>query len=689
MGMTDTLLFADVLGATLNIVKVALGLGLVIFFHELGHFAVAKWCNVFVERFSIGFGPVLWSFKKGDTEYAISLVPFGGYVKMLGQDDMDPSQLSSEEIAQDPRSYSAKSVPQRMAIISAGVIMNVITGMLFYATAFGMGVKTNPPTIGTVWTGKPAWKAGLRPGDEVLSINGRDMEAYRDIQMAIALSSGDVTIVVRRNGKELPPITLTPDGRGTRRIIGIMPAIGTTLVEPPPGSPLQETIPGTPAARAKNPGFEPGDKIVQIDDVPIPDFATLQRVLAEKRDKAVVIEVRRAGSGETAKVHVDRNPFRTLGLTMEIGEIVAVKKGFPAERLTMQTDGKATKTTVALQPGDKITEVDGKPIGKDLNPLKLPDLFEQAARKHESVEIKVLRKDWGTDPRTLTVTFHKSDPVIPAWTEQPFVEDMPLSIPSLGVAFHLIPTVISVEKDSPAAKADITQQCRLTKMTLSLPEGKEDGMNKNKPVEIEFGKKDKQGNLMHNWAYAFWEMQSLATREVEITFVDKDGKEQTKQITPERAKDWFLPVRGIRPEATFIELQASGPIDALRLGVKRARDSIIDVYMTISSLFGGRVSPKELTGPIGIAKTAFKIAKQGFADLLLFLGFLSINLAVLNFLPIPVLDGGHMVFLTWEAVTGKKPSERVMIAATYVGLAFILGLMGLVIYLDVFVNWGR
>jgi regulator of sigma E protease len=74
---------------------------------------------------------------------------------------------------------------------------------------------------------------------------------------------------------------------------------------------------------------------------------------------------------------------------------------------------------------------------------------------------------------------------------------------------------------------------------------------------------------------------------------------------------------------------------------------------------------------------------------MLFLGFLSVNLAVLNFLPIPVLDGGHMVFLTWEAVTGKKPSERVMIAATYLGLAFILGLMGLVIYLDVFVNWGR
>jgi len=114
-----------------NIAWVAVGLGMVIFFHELGHFAVAKWCDVNVERFSIGFGPILFSWKWGETEYALSAIPFGGYVKMLGQDDADPSQLTSEEIAQDPRSYLAKNVFQRMAIISAGVTMNIITAVFF------------------------------------------------------------------------------------------------------------------------------------------------------------------------------------------------------------------------------------------------------------------------------------------------------------------------------------------------------------------------------------------------------------------------------------------------------------------------------------------------------------------------------------------------------------------------------
>ncbi|MCA9067128.1 MAG: site-2 protease family protein, partial [Planctomycetaceae bacterium] len=123
----------------LSFAMVALGLGMVIFFHELGHFAVAKWCDVQVERFSIGFGPVIWSRTWGETEYALSAIPFGGYVKMLGQDDIDPGQETSTEIAENPRSYTAKSVPQRMAIISAGVIMNVITGFLFYVGAMWLG----------------------------------------------------------------------------------------------------------------------------------------------------------------------------------------------------------------------------------------------------------------------------------------------------------------------------------------------------------------------------------------------------------------------------------------------------------------------------------------------------------------------------------------------------------------------
>ena len=107
--------------------------------------------------------------------------------------------------------------------------------------------------------------------------------------------------------------------------------------------------------------------------------------------------------------------------------------------------------------------------------------------------------------------------------------------------------------------------------------------------------------------------------------------------------------------------------EACAMSIKHTRTSALNIYLTLRSLVTGRVSYKELHGPIGIAKTAYRFAQEGWVAMLLFLGFLSVNLAVLNFLPIPVLDGGHMVFLIWEACTRKKPNERFLIGATYVG----------------------
>src|SRR5690606_37326030 len=133
-------------------------------------------------------------------------------------------------------------------------------------------------------------------------------------------------------------------------------------------------------------------------------------------------------------------------------------------------------------------------------------------------------------------------------------------------------------------------------------------------------------------------------------------------------------------------LKADSIGGALALGVDNTRSTVVELYLTLRNLVTAQLPIKELRGPMGISEIAYKMADQGFAELLLFLGILSVNLAVLNFLPIPVLDGGHMVFLIWEAVTRRKPSERVIAAATYDGMLFILGLMATVIYLDLFVH---
>ncbi|MEX2286739.1 MAG: site-2 protease family protein [Planctomycetaceae bacterium] len=651
------------LDMALNILYVALGLGLVIFFHELGHFAVAKWCDVHVERFSIGFGPILWSRKRGETEYALSAVPFGGYVKMLGQDDMDPSQLSSEEIAQDPRSYSAKSVRVRMAIISAGVIMNVVTAVGFYAVAFGFGVDSPPAIVGSVTPGMPAWTAGLKPGDKITKIDGDEIESHVDIAMEVALSKGALEIEgVRRKGEPFQ-MTVEPNGEGTRRRLGIESSLSLALADPESDniSPVGE---GTPAASA-DPPFEPGDTIVKLDGEQVSSYAHLQELLARKRGETVrfgVVPKSAAGAfvDKLKIVTVPPGQFRTLGLRMEIGRIVGVKNGSPAEK-------------EGLKVGDKITKINGKAIGTEVDPLRLPD--DLAAMHGKEVHISFIREGQEESERVLVPLDE------PGWIEKPTQPGEPLSVPSIGVAFHLIPTILHIEAGSPA-QGILQEGDRIKKMHFipATDEPVADEIDKREPIE--FGEKHQ------NLAHAFWMMQVRPQDKVLLEF-SHGGQDNKAELVPVLAAGWHTPTRGILLQPEMEIIKADGFVDACYRGVSYTRKTLIQMYLTLRNLFTGRLSFKEMRGPVGIATFAYHHAKGGLPMLSLFLGFLSVNLAVLNFLPIPVLDGGHMVFLVWEAITRRKPSERVLIAATYVGMAFVLGLMITVLCLDIFVHKGN
>ncbi len=668
------------LAGTVNILYVALGLGLVIFFHELGHFMVAKWCDVHVERFSIGFGPILWRYKKGETEYALSAIPFGGYVKMLGQDDVDPSQLSSEEIAADPRSYSSKSVPQRMAIISAGVIMNVITGLLFFAVAFGLGVDASPAIVGTVQVGMPAWQAGIESGDRITRINDREVQLFKDIPRGVALSRDKVITIegVHQDGTTYK-VDIEPDRTGTRRIIGVFSTQSLQLAKFKDKSKKKPTAVGTSAALAE-PSFEQGDTILKVGDTKVLRFSQLQDFLSRKRGETFEFLIQRDQAsegeteGETVAISVKPNRFRTLGLWMGTGKIVAVKKGSPAD-------------VEGMRPGDRITRINDKIVGKDINPLRLPDYL--AGLHGHAIRIMVSRPVEGGESKEEEILI-ESLLDKPGWVERPIMPGDPLSIPALGVAFHLIPNVLKVDEGSPAAKANI-QTGEIQKMEFLLPEGEPFDGFKNREngdervFAIEF--KDKDNKPVLNWAYAFWTMQSTPTRTVRLT-IRNAGETQIVEIEPRVPddSDWFLPTRGIRMMPLKQTIKAGSIFETLQMGMLHTQNSIADIYLTLRNLVSGDLSYRELHGPLGIAVVAYEFASQGLAKLSLFLGLLSINLAVLNFLPIPVLDGGHMVFLAWEGITRKRPSERVLVAATYFGMAFVLGLMILVLYLDIVVH---
>ena len=303
--------------ALLKVGLVAIGLGLVIFIHELGHFAVAKWCDVHVETFSIGFGPPIpgCSFRRGDTLYKIAWFPLGGYVKMVGEG------TEAEEEDDDPRSFKNKSVWQRMAIISAGVTMNVLLGFLCFIFVYMThGAERAPAEVGVVDIGAPVWRHGMRSGaviDRIGSTGPPDTPFFDDLKYEVSLSS---------HGAKLPLAYHLPDGKGAieteieprRDKEDLSPLIGLAPPEEPKLMPkaLRKTmhlpvLHDSAAARAM-PAFEFGDAIVgttdpehpdQIKPLPIdprdPDGKQLDVFEFENREqllagKPMIVQVRRA-----------------------------------------------------------------------------------------------------------------------------------------------------------------------------------------------------------------------------------------------------------------------------------------------------------------------------------------------------------------------------------------------------------
>ena len=199
-------------GMIFNILKVVFGLGLVIFIHELGHFVAAKWNGVKVEKFYLGFdffGLRIASFRRGETEYGIGGIPLGGYVKMLGEDP--PSE--GGEPTKDPRAFSNKSIGARTVILSAGVAMNILLGWILFTTTHLLGVVEQPARLGWVQAGSPAYEAGLREGDEIVSINGNDDVNYQRLRLKVSLSAANQKVVfgVKRPGvPEILTIAVEP-----------------------------------------------------------------------------------------------------------------------------------------------------------------------------------------------------------------------------------------------------------------------------------------------------------------------------------------------------------------------------------------------------------------------------------------------------------------------------------------------
>lgn len=708
-----------------TILAVAAGLGFVIFVHELGHFLVAKACGVKCEKFYLGFdiyGLKLFKFRWGETEYGIGILPLGGYVKMLGQDDnparmaeenrrakaepvaagtiataehapvithgdLPPEPVSDPHEPYDPRSYMAQSVPKRMAIISAGVIMNVIFAFIMASIAFALGVPEAPCIVGGTMVGGAAWRANLELGDKVTQIGNVKNPRFRDLQTGVTLGDVEngIPFTILRVDGQVEQIVLHPD-----LILGKLPMIGVTGAAKPqladrPGSPA--TVPHSPAAEA-DPKFKPGDTIVQINQMPTESYRELDQALAQLADQPVDVTVERVAPEinqppEKLVIKVEPAALSDFGIIMPLGSITAVQKNSPAEK-------------AGLQVGDRITTMDGQPVG---NPLTLEHRLGQMAAAGKPATFEIERpegntaakgkSDQETGDKTGQGSAESTKIKVTMTPRKPEFSDVmasmsPLPLSSIGVTCRVPTTVVAVEPGSPAADADIRPGDELISAKLVAPP-KPDDATENEPAvsteAVPFGK-------ILSWPGLVLDLLPGLAPGTKVQFEAKrEDKTHLVELSLTELKDEkggviHTPHRGFVFAPLKVTYKAESLLEAIRMGGQETVDSLLLVYRFLQKIGQSKISVKLLGGPVEIAKQAGMTAQQGAAPFLLFLTMLSANLAVINFLPIPVLDGGHMVFLLYEGIRGKPASERVVIAFTYAGLAFILSLMVFVLSLD-------
>ncbi len=264
-----------------------IGLSFMVFIHELGHFSVAKWVGVKVHTFSIGFGKKLIKFKRGDTEYALSAIPFGGYVAMAGESPDEGGYGNSDEFRQKP-------IPARLAIAIAGPMANLLfaIALLFGLYLSGVQEPKTTMTVGEVEAGSAAADAGVKVGDEVLNLNGKTQAGWEQFMQDVAMEGGHtVKLAIRRNGRDTS-LQMTPQ---------INPKFGIAFsgIAPEADVEVDKVIPGKPAEAA---GLKTDDKILTVDGIRIPSATSLIDMVNGSKGSPITFDIQRKGERQQIQV---------------------------------------------------------------------------------------------------------------------------------------------------------------------------------------------------------------------------------------------------------------------------------------------------------------------------------------------------------------------------------------------------
>ncbi len=707
-------------------VQIFAGFSFIIFIHELGHFAVAKWSGVRVEQFAIGFFREIVGFTKGETRYSFNLLPLGGYVKMLGQEDFEVDTTGELQYREDPRSFANKPVGVRMAIVSAGVIMNLVLSLVLFVIIFSIGKQVQAPRVGATIPGRPAAAAGILPGDLIKSINGSSIDEFTDIPMTVMLAKpGEpLEFVIKRDG-ETKTINVIPEVNTKADImqVGIAsPQTATFLV----------VGPGYDSENPKHPRV--GDTVVKMGDTEVTkdNANSMMNLLAidPLRFSQVVVE----RLPITAKAETNDTPER---VTVDLEPRIALRR-LDTKEVTPHLLGLAPLMRFSsITPGGR-ADLAGMEVGDVI--LKWGDIENPTSEQIEKSILKPQKTDWGPTERDIPVKILKqSTGKIVNRSIRPKIKIVPIlriqkGNPTIQAQYQMfadqylrVGSIVEtmMGSETPAAKAGIPANAFITAVndqpmqtwvqlaealranaghdvTVTYNLGDENGktatlgvphslrtmlgigpassilaVNGQERAKVE--RNGKTAELVVNQSLALYEaLKESVGKTVEIRYrpgplADAETKEVT--ITEDMLVPWVGSTAytvDLITGGEMITLRKTNPIAAMKLGVKKTYFFVMQVYQVLERMIISRtLGVDKISGPVGIVDLGSKMASAGFVDLLWFLALISANLAVINFLPLPIVDGGLMVFLIIEKIKGSPISVRIQVATQVIGLVLI------------------
>jgi membrane-associated protease RseP (regulator of RpoE activity) len=642
-------------------------IGVLIFFHELGHFLFAKLFKVKVLRFALGFGPRLVGFRKGETDYCVCAFPLGGYVKMLGEDP-------TEELAPADRgrAFSDKPLYQRFLIVFAGPAFNLILPILLYFAFFATQAKLPPASLGTILVGMPAWELGLRPGDRIVAINGEPVRYWEQVQETISRHPGEeVRLRVERAGAMLPEMRITPRAVSIPTQLGFEQTVGQIGVSPEYlGTRVGVSDPESPAGKA---GLRTWDQVVAIDGKQVQRWTELEAALFSGEPRPRRITLLR---GEPLGVG-----FADLqALTPYEVELKPEPEGAAVEAVL---GGLARALTRASQALARWVAGEPRPAGK---PILGAEALQEASRAVGLGQALDLIRHYLPGPKAL---FDRAQAVVRRGLmgPRPGPADF-LRVPALAVgdAVRALWRGARHEVAWPLLRALSGLLHRHGFLGLEPAEFYVYEVQPKTPAEAIGMKKGDRVVSLNGQGLTLWlEIDQVRRQnpsgEIAIAFV-QDGRLVERRFRQEKKVDENEVERYIFGARNLPTMVGDDPVEnedrlsrALKRAVMKTGEMIGLMVVGIARLVEGKISFKTVGGPIMIFDIAGKAARRGWESFLWIMALISINLGLLNLLPIPVLDGGHLLFIGIEAVRRKPVSLRVREIAGLVGLALLVVLM--------------